>query len=876
MVLKIAFRNFSKHWKIGLLAILGTFVATMLLVGGLSLNDSVSFYLNQKISKNFGKIDLVIRDKADTIFLPKAINTEKVEQALKDFSEVKDFTPVKLAQITARINGKYVDLYAVAITKDLENYIGRKIKGITISSDTAKTFKMEIGQEIEIITGKGTYKVNIQAFGDSELNFRGETSSSNGTIFLPETLFEQYGVYTLKEPNAYFVTLNIPIESHRDFADKLQKYEGSIRVNAVKHRLSTSPLNKIIGYLFIGFSGFSVISSFLFIASFFGILTEERKSSLGVLRAIGYSRGSMFIILFLEGFIYLIISEIVGAIAGIGFGRYLLSRINSFRREDDLFAFVQDKIPFHVTYSSIVYAILIAAFVPIMILTYKSIEFSNVSPSVLYTGRDIQESQKKKKSFKRFLLGFLISLLLISLYRLSYKYFLIGLLCIIPLLYRKNIVLLSYGVSILLSIIPILSTGTAKDMLIRAAFSLIGSIYFVFGFLPYIKKFFERFKSIPTILAISYIEKYKNRNFAMFIVYSVTLILILVSAIIPTSISRYIESKKEEGAFGYNFIIIENPIKTFFGSYKYLNDEEFKKKFEALVPVQFVEGRFPDEKEKHSFIVSDERVFEHLILPSEKLMKELKSIKPSEIPDKSLYISQTITNAKKGDKLLITLKGVLPGISPKITEEFTIKGLYDPVEALLPMDGIIIWRNKKIFGSISGYVGVVKDKTLALEAQEFVTRKFDGAFYITGEIEKLYTSIDNLVALSLQLFYLGFFAGFAGLAIITFRNVYVRKKHIGMLRAIGSSNNVIFRMFIYESLIVVVIATIVALISSVFIIQDLVNFVTPLLPSFKVVIPVWKVAITLLSVFALTTIFVSIPASISQKIPPSEALRVFD
>jgi len=44
MILKIAFRNFAKHWKIGLLAILGTFVATMLLIGGLSLNDSVNIY----------------------------------------------------------------------------------------------------------------------------------------------------------------------------------------------------------------------------------------------------------------------------------------------------------------------------------------------------------------------------------------------------------------------------------------------------------------------------------------------------------------------------------------------------------------------------------------------------------------------------------------------------------------------------------------------------------------------------------------------------------------------------------------------------------------------------------------------------------------
>ncbi|MCX7653382.1 MAG: FtsX-like permease family protein [Fervidobacterium sp.] len=875
MVIKIALRNFSKHWKISLLAILGTFVATMLLVGGLSLNDSVSYYLNQKLSKNFGKIDLVIRDKADTIFLPKAINVSKIGKVLKNFKEIKDFVPVKLAQIRANINGKYVDLYAMAVTKELERYIGRKVTGITISNDTAKTFNIAIGQKIEIITAKGSYNVEIQSFGEGELNFRGETASGNGTIFLPEDLFEEFGLYTLKEPNVYLVTLDMPVESHKTFAHTLAEYEGSIRVNAVKHRLATSPLSKIIGYLFIGFSGFSVISSFLFIASFYGILTEERKGSLGVLRAIGYSRGSMFSILFLEGFIYLIISEIVGAAAGLGFGVYLLEKINSFRREDELFAFVQDKIPFYITPQSVFYAVLIAAFVPVLILVYKSIEFSNVSPSILYTGRDIEE-QKRKVTFKKIIYGSLMLIFLLYLYNISYKYFLLGILIIVPLIYRNSLILSFYGLSILLSNTAMLSTGTAKDMLIRAAFSLVGSIYLVFGFLPYIKKILERFKSIPTILAISYIEKHKNRNFAIFIVYSVTLILILISAVIPTSISKYIESKKDEGAFGYNFIIIENPLKTFFGSYKYLNDETFAKKFEALIPVQLVEVTFPGQKTKHTFIVSDEKIFKHLILPSEKLMKEIKYIKPEDIPDKSVYISQTITKSSKGEHIKLTLKGVLPGISPKITEEFMIKGLYNPVEALLPMDGIIIWRNRKFFGAISGYVGIIKDKKLALEAQEFVARKFDGAFYITGEIEKLYTSIDNLVELSLQLFYLGFFAGFAGLAIITFRNVYVRKKHIGMLRAIGSSSGVIFKMFIYESLMVVIIATIVALLSSTLIIRDLVNFVSPLLPSFKVVIPLWKVGMTLLSVFGLTIIFVSIPANISQKIPPSEALRVFD
>ncbi|MGC9772477.1 ABC transporter permease [Fervidobacterium islandicum] len=873
-ILKISFRNFIKHWKVGLLAILGTMVATMLLVGGLSLNDSVSNYLRQKLTKNFGDVDLIIKDKADTIFLPKAVNKESIETLLKEYPQVTKYVPVKLAQITAKINGKYVDLFAIAITKEFEKFVGQKVKPFTLSEDTAKAFGVKIGDQIEIITAKTTFNVQVGAFGKNILNFRGETASANGTIFLPESYFEEYGIYPLKDPNVYFVSTNLPVELHREFATELEKKEGSIRITAGKYRLSTSPLNKIIGYLFIGFSGFTVISSFLFVSSFFGIIVEERKRSLGVLRALGYTSFRMFFVLFIEGLLYLISSEIVGAVAGIFFGRYLLAKINSFRREDQLFAFVQDKIPFSISFGSIVIGIIIAMIVPVLILAYRSIEFSQISPSELYGDRPV-EKRPKKGRVKRVLLGIIGTLVFLSLLRASYVYALIFLLSIVPLFYRSTLVTFIYGLSILASVYPTIGTGGAKDLLIRSGFVLVGSIYTIFAFIPYAKAFFERFKSLPVVLALSYIDRHKMRNFTLFVIYSVTLILILVSAIVPTSISEYINERKNEGAFGYNFIIIENPLKTFFGSYKYLNDEQFVSKFEALVPIQLVQASFPEDKAKYTIIVSDERIFKYLKLPNEKLMKDIQKQDWSKVPDKTVYLSNKVLKTP-GKEVTMVLKGVLPGISPKVVETLYVKDIYDPTEALLPMDGVLIWRNKKFFGAISGYAGVVRDAQKALEAQEFVTRKLDGAVYITGEIEKLYAAINNLVDLSLQLFQLGFIAGFAGLAIITFRNVYARKKEIGMLKAIGAESGVVYRMFIYEALAIVLIATIVAILASVFVVSDFSAFVKPLLPSFKMVLPIWKILVTLVGVFGITIIFVSIPASASQKVPPSEALRVFD
>ena len=875
MIFKIAFRNFSKHWKVGLLAILGTMVATMLLVGGLSLGDSVGIYLKDKVEKNFGSIDLIIKDKADTIYFPKGLDVEKMNTLLRNNPDIRKFVSVEMAQITAQIGSKYVDLFAIPLTSDFKKFIGSDVNKVTMSADTAKSFGLKVGSEIDIVTSTGEYRVKIEALGEGELNFRGENASANGTIFLPEDLFNQLGIYPLKVPNTYFVSTSLPIDSQITLADSLSK-EGSIRVKAAKYDLQSSPLNKVVSYLFIGFSGFSVLSSFLFISSFFGIISEERKSSLGVLRAIGYSRHKMFSILFIEGLLYLIISEIVGALMGVGFGRLLVYRMNSLNvRQDDLFVSVQDKIPYAVTMNSIITAVLIAMFVPIIILAYRSIQFSRTSPAELYTDRMAEPTKESgKKKVWLFVLGLLIVVLF---YRVSPLYSALLFLSLIPLFYNETIVMLVYGVSIIVAMIPSLGSGSPSSFLARAGFFLIASVYIVFAFIPYLKALLEKFKNVPLVLALSYIDKHKMRNFTIFVIYSVTLVLILVSAIIPYSINKFVDSKKQEGAFGYNFIIVENPIKSFFGSYKYLNDATFTANFDTLVPIQLVEGQVGNDKEKYTFIISDSEILKNLKLPSDKIMKELQKTDPSKIPDKSVYLSDEIKfNSKQNEKAQITLKGILPGISPRITDEFTILGTYSTEEILLPLGGLVIWKDKKLFGSINGYAGITKDSKTALAAQEFVTKKFDGAFYITGEIEKMYASVNSLVNMALQLFYLGFVAGFAGLAIITFRNVYSRKREIGMLRAVGAKSSVVFRMFIYEALMIVTMATLVGIISSTFIITDLKSFISPAISDFKISVPFWQVFLTIVSVFLITTGFVMIPASISKNIPPSEALRVYD
>jgi putative ABC transport system permease protein len=69
----------------------------------------------------------------------------------------------------------------------------------------------------------------------------------------------------------------------------------------------------------IGF--FSVIAGILLRVNIFVMLAQERKSEMGMLRAVGLRRGSLVGSFSLEGWMYALASAVLGAVVGIGIGR---------------------------------------------------------------------------------------------------------------------------------------------------------------------------------------------------------------------------------------------------------------------------------------------------------------------------------------------------------------------------------------------------------------------------------------------------------------------------------------------------------------------------------------------------------------------------
>ncbi|MGD2100633.1 MAG: FtsX-like permease family protein [Acidimicrobiia bacterium] len=81
--------------------------------------------------------------------------------------------------------------------------------------------------------------------------------------------------------------------------------------------------------LFNGIGSFAVIAGILLIVNLFVMLSEERKTALGILRAIGFSRGQVARAFAIEGAVYSATATVIGVGAGIGVGWVLVQALKA-------------------------------------------------------------------------------------------------------------------------------------------------------------------------------------------------------------------------------------------------------------------------------------------------------------------------------------------------------------------------------------------------------------------------------------------------------------------------------------------------------------------------------------------------------------------
>ncbi|MDQ4124983.1 MAG: FtsX-like permease family protein [Actinomycetota bacterium] len=111
-----------------------------------------------------------------------------------------------------------------------------------------------------------------------------------------------------------------------DVADLLRERvtgtADTLRVETYKQDVldAAEEQGRMFSELFLGIGSFAVIAGVLLLVNIFVMLAEERKSQLGMLRAVGLRRSDLVRSFYIQGGIYSLPSGLLGALLGIGVG----------------------------------------------------------------------------------------------------------------------------------------------------------------------------------------------------------------------------------------------------------------------------------------------------------------------------------------------------------------------------------------------------------------------------------------------------------------------------------------------------------------------------------------------------------------------------
>lgn len=101
----------------------------------------------------------------------------------------------------------------------------------------------------------------------------------------------------------------------------------------------------------------------------------------------------------------------------------------------------------------------------------------------------------------------------------------------------------------------------------RVVLLIISCILFFYFNYTYTKKnyqnHFSQKKSLPYLLGFSYVERFPIRVLLMSLMFGTVIFGLIVIASVPSNLVKFVDSYTSQGLFGYNYIVVSNPIKSF-------------------------------------------------------------------------------------------------------------------------------------------------------------------------------------------------------------------------------------------------------------------------------------------------------------------------
>ena len=355
---RIAVRGAARRKGETVLVILGSLLGTAIITGSLIVGDTLDASLRVSAENNLGPVDLMVTS-AD----PRA--GSEAAQALEGFDadDVDGVLPLRVTPAPVATQGRG-DRLANPTAQLLEvdfaaasqfggqpaatGISGEAPEGsdVVISANLADDLAVDIGDTVAVYAygteTEFTVAGTLPMYGLAGL----DVAQNRFAAEFPRNVFVAPGTL-----DALLAEASLPPEAVQPPRDLvLVSLEGGVYDAVDRTQAGTQQVKAALGgvdgvdvrpvksdvldlaaeqgdsfqELFVAIGSFAVMAGILLLVNIFVMLAEERKSELGMLRAVGLKRRDLVRIFVIEGSLYAAASAVLGALLGIAVGRVII------------------------------------------------------------------------------------------------------------------------------------------------------------------------------------------------------------------------------------------------------------------------------------------------------------------------------------------------------------------------------------------------------------------------------------------------------------------------------------------------------------------------------------------------------------------------
>jgi putative ABC transport system permease protein len=912
---RLALRNAVRRPRETVLVVLGSLLGTAIMTGSFVVGDTFNSSIRRVAHEQLGPIDEVVTLNGKPAFnaAPSA-----------DVDGVLPLTLTRAAIATAS-DHRFAAPKAQLLETDFgqaTNFGGDEhatgISGATpaageavIGADLARTLHAKPGSEIEAFAYGNTVKLRVARVLPKKgvAGFwRGEETKANNAFVAPGTIARLANGHanSAAPPQALVLISNRGgVESGDKLTDSVNQRltAQGYAVENVKHAVleRADRAGEGLARLYSSIGLFAVLAGILLLVNIFFMLADERKSELGMLRAIGLKRRALIGAFATEGWCYAIISAIAGTFVGLALGRGLMAIASSLfagRSSDtDL------SLHFAFKWESVQRGLVIGFVIAVVTVVSTSIWLSRFN--IIQAIRDITEPARRKPRRRSSYLGIALAFVGLAI-------------TAVGVTSGAFVALLTGPVFVLVGIMPMLARNMARAaattfvatatlvwavaavplaialggdidvllfvlqglVLVGAAVVLVAQHQHAIGVL--VGRFAK--KSLRVRLGLAYPLARRFRTSMTLGMFALVVFILVMVSVFAAMFSSQVGTFTRDTAGGFNIVIdsnASNPVDI--KALAQRNDVRFVAPL-ATVPIEVTAAPGLNETRPWNASGYDHAFVQH---------------GPPALDDPGTYANDVAAyqavlddpNLAIIDQFFLAGRAGPPEQSVDVGDRFTVA---DPlsgttrtftVAAVTKNDFV---ENGVLIGQ-PAMRALVGDRAVANRAYADVANPnafadtFAGQYLPNGgKAETLRHVVETLLANQQQFFLLmrtylalGLVVGIAGIGVIMVRAVRERRRQVGVLRALGFQAKAVRAAFVIESAFVavegVLIGTVLALVCawSITLTDAFGDGI-----SFRV--PFGSIALLLIGTFVCALAATAAPARSAARIEPAVALRLAD